>query len=453
MTIESLVLSQHNYFNTNITKDISFRRDALTNLLNIICENEASIYDALKKDLGKSDSESFMTEVGLVTGSIRYALRHLQQWARPEKRKTPLTHFPAKSYIYKEPYGVVLIMSPWNYPFFLTLSPLVGAIAAGNCAVIKTSRNSPHTSELIRSMINSAFSSSYVHVVDVEEDYDAILSCQYDYIFFTGSERVGRIVMRHASENLTPVTLELGGKSPCIIDRSANLKLAAKRIAWGKILNAGQTCVAPDYVVVPRELKDTFISLLQKNFHQLLSSSLDNEDYPHIINLHHFIRLKNLIANASSVLGGKVDEKTFKIEPAIFTEADFDDDIMKNEIFGPLLPIIAYDDLDEVLDCIKSKNKPLACYIFGKDRHFQKKIISTLSFGGGCINDTIMHVANEHIPFGGVGASGMGNYHGKHSFDTFSHEKSLVMSGSLDLPFRYPPYSAKKMQLIHKLMK
>lgn len=453
MTMDSLVLAQHNYFNTNITKDITFRHDALANLLTIIRENESAIYDALKADLGKSSQESFMTEVGLVTGSIRYALRHLEQWARPKKCKTPLSHFPAKSYIYKEPYGVVLIMSPWNYPFFLTLSPLVGAIAAGNCAVIKTSRNSPHTGALIRSMINSAFSSSYIHVVEAEEDYDAILSCQYDYIFFTGSERVGRIVMRHAGENLTPVTLELGGKSPCIIDRSANLKLAAKRIAWGKIINAGQTCVAPDYVVIPRDKKEEFIALLQKNFHKLLTNSLDNEDYPHIINLHHFIRLKNLIANASSVLGGKVDEKTYKIDPAIFTEATFDDDIMKNEIFGPILPIIAYDDLDEVLSIIKDRPKPLACYIFGRNHHFQRKVISTLSFGGGCVNDTIMHVANEHIPFGGVGTSGMGNYHGKHSFDTFTHEKSMVVSGSVDLPFRYPPYTEKKMRFIHKILR
>lgn len=453
MTIEALVSAQHNYFNTNITKDTAFRHDALKNLLAAIKENESAIYDALQKDLGKSNQEAFMTEVGLVISSIRYALCHLDKWAKPKRCKTPLTHFPAKSYIYKEPYGVVLIMSPWNYPFFLTLSPLIGAIAAGNCAVIKTSRSSPNTSALIKAMINSVFSSSYIHVVDVDEDYDAILSCQYDYIFFTGSERVGRIVMRHASENLTPVTLELGGKSPCIIDKSANLKRAAKRIAWGKIINAGQTCVAPDYVVVPREKMDQFISLLQKNFYQFLASPLDNEDYPHIINLHHFIRLKNLIANAPSVMGGKVDEKKFKIEPAIFTEADFNDDIMKNEIFGPILPVIAYDDLDEVLAVIKNRPKPLACYIFGRNHDFKRKVISTLSFGGGCINDTIMHVANEHLPFGGVGASGMGSYHGKHSFDTFTHQKSMIVSGSLDLPFRYPPYSDQKGKTIHKILR
>lgn len=446
MTIESIVSAQHNYFHSNITKDISFRHDALKNLLTAIKENETAIYNALQKDLGKSETESYMTEVGLVISAIRNAMSNLDKWNRPIRCKTPLTHFPAKSYIYKEPYGVVLIMSPWNYPFFLTMSPLIGAIAAGNCAIVKTSRSSVHTSEIIYTILNNTFSSNYIRVLDTQEDYSEILSCRYDYIFFTGSERVGRIVMRHASENLTPVTLELGGKSPCIIDRSANLKLAAKRIAWGKILNAGQTCVAPDYVVIPSDMKDRFVSYLQEYFHQFLNSS--NENYARIINLHHFIRLKNLINKTTAVLGGKIDEKTFHIEPAVFTEATFDDDIMKNEIFGPILPIIEYNDLDSVLDIIKRRPKPLACYIFGRNREFQRKVNSTLSFGGGCINDTVMHVANEHLPFGGVGSSGMGNYHGRHSFDTFSHEKSLLVNGFLDFPFRYPPYSDKKKELL-----
>lgn len=451
MTIDSIVSAQHNYFHTDVTKDVSFRHDALKNLLNAIKENESAIYTALQKDLGKSETESYMTEVGLVVSAIHNALSHLDKWSRPVRCKTPLTHFPAKSYIYKEPYGVVLIMSPWNYPFFLTMSPLIGAIAAGNCAVIKTSRSSVHTSEIIYTILNNTFSSNYIRVLDTQSDYSEILSCRFDYIFFTGSERVGRIVMRHASENLTPVTLELGGKSPCIIDRSANLKLAAKRIAWGKILNAGQTCVAPDYVVIPSDMKDKFISYLQEYFHQFLKSS-SNEDYARIINLHHFIRLKNLINKTSSVLGGKMDEKTFHIEPAVFTEASFNDDIMKSEIFGPILPIIEYDDLDTVLDIIKRRPKPLACYIFGRNREFQRKVNSTLSFGGGCINDTVMHVANEHLPFGGIGSSGMGNYHGRHSFDTFSHEKSLLVNGFIDFPFRYPPYSDKKKHTVKNLM-
>lgn len=453
MTIESIVSSQRNFFHMNMTKDISFRRDALKKLLASIEENQSAIFEALKKDLGKSEQESYMTEVGLVTNAIHDAISHLRKWAKPVRHKTPLTHFPAKSYVMSEPYGVVLIMAPWNYPFFLSMAPLVGAIAAGNCVVLKTSRTSSHTSEVISTIINSTFSSTYICALDAKSEYNDILNCTYDYIFFTGSERVGRIVMRHAGETLTPVTLELGGKSPCIIDKSANLKLAAKRIVWGKLLNSGQTCVAPDYVVIPSDKKEAFISHLQKYTQMLMPNTLNNEDYPRIINLHHFIRLKNLIGNASGVIGGKVDEKSFKIEPAFFTEASFDDDIMKNEIFGPILPIISYEDLDEVLDIIKKRPKPLACYIFGKNRSFQKKVLSTISFGGGCINDTVMHVANEYLPFGGVGQSGMGCYHNRYSFDTFSHKKSILANGSLDIAVRYSPYTTKKYRLIRFLLK
>ena len=453
MTIESIVSAQRNYFHSDITKDIAFRHDALNNLLSAVKENEAAIYDALKKDLGKSEPEAYMTEVGLVIHALHNALSNLSKWAKPVRKRTPITLFPAKSYVCKEPYGVVLILSPWNYPFFLSMSPLIGAIAAGNCVVLKTSRNCPHTSAVIAKIIHSTFSSNYICALDTGSDYDEILSCSYDYIFFTGSERVGRIVMRHAGESLTPVTLELGGKSPCIIDRSANLKLAAKRIAWGKTLNAGQTCVAPDYVVIPREQKEEFISLLQKYFSPMLANPLNNPDYPKIVNLHHFIRLKNLIHNSSSVIGGSVDEKALKIEPAVFTEATFEDDIMKDEIFGPILPIIAYDDLDEVLTIIKQKPKPLACYIFGRSRSFQRKVSAPLSFGGGCINDTVMHVASEQLPFGGIGSSGMGNYHGKYSFDTFSHEKALLIKGSIDIPLRYPPYSQKKLKKMKHFLK
>lgn len=444
MTIESIVSSQHNFFNTNTTKDLSFRRESLEKLLEAIEENKDSVYDALKADLGKSEPESYLTEVSLVISSIRNAVSNLHNWAKPIRCKTPLTHFGSKSRVYSEPYGVVLVIAPWNYPFFLSMSPLISAIAAGNCVVLKTSRNSSHTSAVIATIINNTFSSSYIHAIDCSSEYNEVLNCRYDYIFFTGSERVGRIVMRAASENLTPVTLELGGKNPCIIDRSANLKLAAKRIAWGKLLNAGQTCVAPDYVVVPADKKDSFITYLQKYTQQLMPEPLTNEDYPHVINLHHFIRLRNAIEKASAVIGGKCDDKTFKIEPAFFTEATFDDDIMKSEIFGPILPIIPYEDLDIVLDTIKQRPKPLACYIFGKKRSFQKKVLSTLSFGGGCINDTFMQIANEYLPFGGVGNSGMGQYHGKFGFDTFSHKKSVLTKGAFDYPFRYGPYDKNK---------
>ncbi len=448
MTIDSVVSSQHNFFDTNTTKDLSFRRESLEKLLEAIEENKEAVYHALKADLGKSEQEAYMTEVGLVIRALKSAILNLRKWAKPVRHKTPLSHFPAKSYVLSEPYGVALILAPWNYPFFLSMSPLIGAIAAGNCVVLKTSRSSSHTSAVISTIINNTFSSSYIYAADSSCEYNDILNCKYDYIFFTGSERVGRIVMRHASENLTPITLELGGKSPCIIDKSANLKLAAKRIAWGKLLNAGQTCVAPDYVVVPAEKKDTFVSYLQKYTHQLMPNPLTNEDYPHIINLHHFIRLHNAIDKVSDVVGGKCDDKSFKIEPTFFTEASFNDEIMKSEIFGPILPIIPYENLDNVLDTIKQRPKPLACYIFGRNHSFQKKVLSTLSFGGGCINDTVMQVANEHLPFGGVGSSGIGRYHGKYSFDTFSHKKSILANGSVDMPFRYGPYNDSKYRTI-----
>lgn len=448
MTIESVVLSQHAFFDTNATKNLSFRRESLEKLLGAITENKDAIFDALKADLGKSEQEAYMTEVGLVIRALKTAIANLHKWAKPLRHKTPLSHFPAKSYVLNEPYGVALILAPWNYPFFLSMSPLIGAIAAGNCVVLKTSRNSFHTSAVISTIINNTFSSSYIYAVDSDCEYNEILSCKYDYIFFTGSERVGRIVMRYAGENLTPVTLELDGKSPCIIDRTANLNRAAKRIAWGKLLNAGQTCVAPDYVVVPAEKKDLFVSYLQQYTQHFMPDALSNKDYPHIINLHHFIRLRNAIEKTSSVIGGRSDEKRFKIEPTFFTEASFDDDIMKSEIFGPILPIISYEDLDSVLDLIKQRPKPLACYIFSKNKAFQNKILSSLSFGGGCINDTVMQVANEHLPFGGVGNSGMGLYHGKYSFDTFSHKKAIHASGLLDMPFRYGPYDEKKYRTI-----
>lgn len=444
MTIESVVSAQHSFFDTNTTKDLTFRKESLEKLLEAIEENKDAVYNALRADLGKSEPESYMTEVGPIIREIKTAISSLHKWAKPVRHKTPLSLFPAKSYVLSEPYGVALILAPWNYPFFLSMSPLIGAIAAGNCVVMKTSRSSLHTSAVISTIINNTFSSSYIHVVDSNCEYNELLSCSYDYIFFTGSERVGRIVMRYASETLTPVTLELGGKSPCIIDKSANLKLAAKRIAWGKLFNAGQACVAPDYVVVPSSKKDTFVSYLQKYTQQFMPNPLTNENYPHIINLHHFIRLRNAIDKVSDVIGGKCDDKTFRIEPAFFTEASFDDDIMKSEIFGPILPIISYEDLDQTLDTIKQRPKPLACYIFGRNRSFQKKVLSTISFGGGCINDTVMHVANGHLPFGGVGNSGMGRYHGVYSFNTFSHKKSILANGSFDFSFRYGPYDDNK---------
>lgn len=454
MSVSSIVQSQKNYFHTNATKDLSFRKDSLEKLLAAIEENESAIFEALQKDLGKSKPEALMTEIGLVKNSIRQAMKNLYKWAKPRRVKTPISHFPSSSYTLKEPYGVVLILAPWNYPFFLSMSPLVGAMAAGNCAVIKTSRNSPHTSAVIDAIINGTFSSKYLYAVSDGSSYDEILACTYDYIFFTGSERVGRMIMRTASETLTPVTLELGGKSPCIIHESADLKQAAKKIAWGKIINAGQTCVAPDYVVIPNHMKDEFVSLVREFFDKFVPHPLENDDYPKIVNLHHFMRLRNLITKEKSVKGGKSDDKKYKIAPAIFHKATFNSDVMKDEIFGPILPVIGYDDLDEVIDTIKRRPKPLACYIFAKNNSVAKSILTTLSFGGGCINDTIMHVANDNLPFGGVGNSGMGSYHGKYSFDTFSHEKGIIINkGFFDSSLRYPPFDDKSYHSLKKFLK
>ena len=454
MTVESIVLSQRNYFHTNATKDISFRKDNLEKLLKAIMENQESIYDALKKDLNKSEQESYLTEVSIVTGAIKNAIHAIDKWARPTKIKTPIHLFPAKSYVVKDPYGVILILSPWNYPFGLALTPLIGAMAAGNCAILKTSKNSPNTSAIIAKIINKTFETRYIYAVEDQTSYDDILSCSYDYIFFTGSERVGRIVMRAASEKLIPVSLELGGKSPCIVDKSANIKLAAKRIIWGKIINAGQTCVAPDYLVIHEDVKQAFIEEAKKYILQFVRDPFDNANYPKIINLHHFIRLKNLIRNEKDVIGGKYDDRQNKIEPTLFINATFESDIMKDEIFGPILPIITYKNLDSIIDIIKNRPKPLSCYIFGQDVSFIEKMVRELSFGGGCINDTIMQLANENLPFGGVGGSGMGNYHGKYSFDTFSHHKSILMTRSrFDIPFRYPPYTDKKLKTLRSILK
>ncbi len=449
MNVESIVLSQKEYYYTNATKDVLFRKQSLERLLNSFVENESLIYDALKKDLGKSKQEAYMTEVSLVTSSIKNAISSVEKWSRPKRVKTPLSLFPSKSYIIHEPYGVVLILSPWNYPFLLSLTPLVGAIAAGNCVVLKTSKSSPNTSDVIAKIINQTFASNYIYAIENSASYDDILSRPYDYIFFTGSERVGRMVMRTASEKLIPISLELGGKSPCIIDKSANIKLAAKRIIWGKIINSGQTCVAPDYVLIQEEKKQEFIEEAQNYISQFVKNPLDNEDYPRIVNLHHFIRLKNMIQQEQDIIGGNVDDKNLKIEPTLFTNATFDSNIMKDEIFGPILPIISYNNLDSVIDIVKKRPKPLACYIFGQNQSFLEKVITELSFGGGCVNDTVMHLVNENLPFGGVGNSGMGNYHGKYSFDTFSHEKSILINKNLfDNNLRYPPYTEKTISFL-----
>ena len=453
MELKSVVEKQKEFFNTDETKSVGYRISMLRKLENVIKENEKQILSALYEDLSKSEAEAYMTEIGIVYGEIREALKNVKKWSKPKRVRGSLGTFPAKSYVYSEPYGVVLIISPWNYPFNLSLSPLVAAIAAGNCAVIKCSKESKNTSKIIRDIINKTFEEEYIYCVDSDLDYDEILHQRYDFIFFTGSARVGKIIMRVASENLIPVSLELGGKSPCIIDETADIKLSSKRIVWGKLLNAGQTCVSIDYVVVHKNVKEELIKYLQKEIELRYPDAVNNKSYPKIINTHHYERLLNLIKTESKVIGGKSNDSERKIEPTIFIDVDFNHEIMKDEIFGPLLPIIEYDDIDKVINIIKEREKPLACYIFSQRKEKADHIINSLSYGGGCVNDTIMQLANSHVPFGGVGNSGMGSYHGKHGFDLLSHKKGIVKNKTIfDLPFRYAPFDLKKLNIFKRIM-
>ena len=453
MELKNIVEKQREFFKTNATKSVEFRINMLQKLKEVIRENEKKILSALYEDLSKSEAEGYLTEIGIVYGEIHEALKKVKKWSKPKRVMGSLGTFPAKSYIYSEPYGVVLIMAPWNYPFNLSLSPLVASIASGNCAVIKCSKESKNTSRIIREIINKTFEEEYIYCVDSELDYDEILHQRYDFIFFTGSARVGKIIMRVASENLTPVSLELGGKSPCIIDETADIKLSAKRIIWGKLLNAGQTCVSIDYIVVHKNIKEEFIKYLQEEIELRYPDAINNKSYPKIINTHHYERLLNLIKTESNVIGGKSNDNERKIEPTIFPDVDFEHEIMKNEIFGPLLPIIEYDDIDKVINIIKAREKPLACYIFSQRKENADYIINSLSYGGGCVNDTIMQLANSHIPFGGVGNSGMGSYHGKHGFDLLSHKKGIVKNKKIfDLPFRYAPFDLKKLKIFKRMI-
>lgn len=447
MSVEKVVHSQRLNFETNRTKDISYRKNMLEQLLSNIEEKEDAICNALEKDLMKCHEESYIFEVAQVENEIKNCIKNIRKWAKPEKRKTPPELFFSKSYVFKEPFGVVLILSPWNYPFSLSLQPLVSAIAAGNCVILKMSRKSPNTAQIVDAIINETFPSNYVKVLNPETDYSEIMSASYDFIFFTGSQRVGRMIMRQAGENLTPVVLELGGKSPCIIDKDADLLKAAKKIAWGKIVNAGQTCVAPDYCLIPAEMHDEFIELLKEQFDKMMPNPLENDQYGKIVNLHHYMRLRTAIANNHNAIGGASDSHTNKIAPAIFPNCSFEDDIMKNEIFGPILAVIPYDSIEEAIIHIKKMDRPLATYVFSRNPDFQEKIVNEISFGNGCINDVLIQAANKNLPFGGVGNSGMGKYHGKDGFDTFSNAKA-VMKNNWSTNLQHPPYTEKKMKWI-----
>jgi aldehyde dehydrogenase (NAD+) len=454
MKYQTLVEKQRSFFNTNQTKSYAFRKAALIKLKNAIITYEKDILQALHQDLGKSAFEGYLTEVGITLLEVNYAIKHLKTWMKRKSVKSPITLFKAKSYLYQEPYGVVLIMSPWNYPFQLTIAPLIGAIAAGNTAVLKVSPDSIKTSEILDKMISEIYPEAFVKVVHGGLDESKkVLAERYDYIFFTGSTAVGKIVMEVASKHLIPVTLELGGKSPSIIDETVDLDLTAKRIIYGKYVNAGQTCIAPDYIYIKADLKDHFIDLCKKYIQVFFSEHpLDNHNYPKIINEKQYQRLMSLMKDGKPVYGGKASID--KIEPTLLVDVNLSSPLMQEEIFGPLLPILTYQHEAEVISILKAKEKPLALYIFTKHKAFEKKILSELSFGGATINDTLMHFGNHHLPFGGVGYSGMGSYHGLHSFKTFSHEKGVVRRSTwVDLFLRYPRYEEKKLKLIKKIIK
>ena len=454
--IKHIVINQRKYFNTGATLDVDARIRALKKLRESILKHEDEINKALKRDLGKSNFESYMCETGLVLSEISYMLKHIRSFVKEKTVMTPLAQFHSRSYRKPSPYGTVLIMSPWNYPFLLTLDPLVDAIAAGNTAVLKPSAYSPCTGKIVSAIIRECFEEAYICVVTGgRSENTCLLKEHFDYIFFTGSQAVGKEVMRHAAEHLTPVTLELGGKSPCLVEKSANLKLAAKRIVFGKFLNCGQTCVAPDYVYCDRTVKDKLVKEIKKQIQkQFGKEPLKRADYGKIINEKHFDRITGLINPSKVVWGGKSDRGAQKIEHTVLDNATFGDAVMQEEIFGPLMPILTFDTLDEAIRNIQSMAHPLALYIFSNDRQAVRKVTSRCGFGGGCVNDTIIHLATCEMGFGGFGESGMGSYHGKDGFRTFSHEKSIVDKKTwLDLPMRYQPYKKIHSKLVRMFLK
>ena len=454
--ITQLLEKQRQYFYSGATLNLDFRISALKRLRASIRKHEAQIHAALRKDLGKSNFESYMCETGLVLSEITHMLKNIRSYAKEETVPTPLAQFHSRSFRKPSPYGVVLIMSPWNYPFLLTIEPLVDAIAAGNTAIVKPSAYSPATSEVIRLLIHECFDPKYVSVVTGgRAENTHLLSLHFDYIFFTGSQAVGKEVMRHASEHLTPVTLELGGKSPCIVDRKCNLKLAARRIVFGKFLNCGQTCVAPDYIYCDRKIKDRLVKHLIKQIRRQYSETpLQNPDYGKIINEKHFDRLCDLISSGKVVYGGKSDPDALRIAPTILDSVSIEEPEMKQKIVVTILPIITYDSMDEVIPKINSMAHPLALYIFTSRRKTARKFMEECSFGGGCINDTLIHLATSEMGFGGFGESGMGAYHGEEGFRTFSHYKSIVDKKTwIDLSMRYQPYKPRNEKLLHRFLK
>ena len=441
--IKDIVEKQRDFFTTGATYDVDYRIRALKRLKKYIKDHTDELNDALQADLGKSHFEGYMCETGLALAEITYMIKNTRKFAADRHKLTALVQFASDSVIKTVPYGNVLIMSPWNYPFLLTISPLADAIAAGNTCVVKPSAYSPNTSEAMKKMIETVFDPAHVCcITGGREENRNLLNNRFDYIFFTGSKNVGREVLKAAAPNLTPVTLELGGKSPCIVDKSANIRLAARRIVFGKYLNCGQTCVAPDYIYVEESIRDEFIKAVKKEIsRQYTDSALSNPDYGKIVNEKHFDRIMSLIDKDKVVYGGYSERSRLKIEPTVMADVTWDDAVMKEEIFGPVMPILTFKSLKQLIAFINTKPEPLAAYYFGRDRKAAKYFTERLISGGGCINDTVVHLATNNMGFGGVGESGMGAYHGKVGFDTFSHKKSILDKKQwIDLPMRYQPY-------------
>ena len=453
--IRNILTAQKQFFQSGCTRDIDFRLEMLNRLKNGIIKNETRILDALNKDLSKSAYESYLTEVGVVRDEIRLAIRRLKSWARPRRVKTPFYLWFASSRTYCEPYGRALIIAPWNYPFLLSISPLIGSIAAGNCSVLKPSEYAPHTSAVISGIIENHFDREVVAVIEGDAHIgDALLKERFDYIFFTGAVNVGRIVMSAAAKYLTPITLELGGKSPCIVDKDVDMDLAARRIVFGKYLNAGQTCIAPDYLLVHQSNKAKLLDHIQKYINKFYGRNpRKSPDYARIINRRHFTRLAALLEEGDIIIGGQSDPDDLYIAPTVIEKITWESSIMQDEIFGPILPVLEFDDLSDVVSILNSRPKPLALYVFSKRPTSCRQVIDQVSFGAGCINDTLVQFANPHLPFGGVGNSGMGRYHGKASFETFSHEKSILKKWfNFEPPLRYPPYK-NKLSILKKILR
>lgn len=442
----NIVNQQRSFFKTNQTKDINFRIHNLKRLKQVILENEAAIQKALYQDLRKSETEAYISEIGICLDEIKYTIKQIKSWTKPKTVATPLPHLPAASKVYSEPLGVVLIISPWNYPLQLLLSPLIGAIAAGNCTVLKPSEIAVHTSHLLAKIIPNYFDSSFIAVVEGgKEVTQQLLDERFDHIFFTGSTHVGKIIMSAAAKHLTPVTLELGGKSPCLVDADTHLEYTARRIVWGKFINAGQSCIAPDYLLVDRTIKQELLERIQQCIQNFYGANPSiSPDYARIINQHHFNRLSKLLNMGNIIIGGDTNSEDLYIAPTVIDQVDWDTPVMQEEIFGPILPVLEYTGLNDAIARVNAQPKPLALYFFSHNQQHQQRILQETSSGGVCINDTMLHFASSTLPFGGVGDSGIGRYHGKASFETFSQQKSVLYRSFLvDLKLRYAPYKGK----------